>query len=334
MKTAMHKATNNAHAVYADFDNTQLLTNNQKAVRTRENICSMLALRHLVETGALNLIHCTGRVGAQIIRDIETGDFSDLPFPVASKTKTIIAGVGTEIYHLNEQGDYVADEDWQDKMRDTGFAQAVEKLLEKDGNFQENFLSRVSETLGVDINLSGQEIDKQTEFKKSMWGTPQDNVTSQNIKDAIISVMKEEGINSTAFSITVSIQTSKIAVDLTPKGATKPEACVYLMQKDDIHPQNAIMAGDSGNDTHLTKVEGVKTSIPANGQDELVQKVRNIHPEENIYHDGKHKAAAGLIKAALNFHHVTEQQVSQAYEVAEQTWSKHFERKSGMNFVF
>ena len=316
---------NEIRVIYADFDNTQLLTKDQKAVKSLENIRSMLALRYLVNMCGLNLVHCTGRVGAQIIRDIEDGKFSGLPFAVASKAKTIIAGVGTEIYHLDETGQYVVDEEWQQKMRDTGFTEAVGKLLTEDGQFQEDFLVSISEKIGVDIRLNGQEPDKQTNFKKSMWGNSYDGVTSDDIRKTMIEAMEDRGVDAKAFSITVSVQTSKIAVDLTPKGATKPEACEYLMARDNIRPHNVIMAGDSGNDTHLVNVPGVKISIPANGQDDLIDQVWDKHPDErNIRHDTKYEAAAGLIESAKWFGHVSGEQINHAYNKAQEVLEHHY----------
>ena len=85
----------------SDFDNSQLVTQKQVAVPDYTNIASSLALQYLSNTGKVNLVHCSGRVASQIIRDIEDGSFSSLPFPVAAKTQTIIAGVGTEILDWN-----------------------------------------------------------------------------------------------------------------------------------------------------------------------------------------------------------------------------------------
>jgi len=323
---------NEKQVIFADFDNTQLLTKDQKAVKSLENIRSMLALRYLVNMGGLNLVHCTGRVGAQIIRDIEDGKFSGLPFAVASRAKTIIAGVGTEIYHLDETGQYVVDEEWQQKMRDTGFTEAVGQLLTQDGYFQKDFLASISEKVGADIELAGQEPDKQTDFKQSMWGNPQDGVTSDAIRNAMIEAMEDRGVDAEAFSITVSVQTSKIAIDLTPKGATKPEACEYLMARDNIQPHNVIMAGDSGNDTHLTNVPGVKVSIPSNGQNDLIEQVWDKHPDErNIRHDTKYEAAAGLIESAKWFGHVSGEQINHAYNKAKEVLKHHYSR-SGPNW--
>jgi len=129
-KTAMDKAGQETpkHKIYADFDNLQLLTKNQKAVMDYQNILSMLALRHLVETDVIDLVTCTGRVFNQIHRDINSGEFSRTPFPVAAKTKTIISGVGTEIHHLNKEGVYIEDAQWKAKLEASGFREAFETV--------------------------------------------------------------------------------------------------------------------------------------------------------------------------------------------------------------
>ncbi len=307
------------YLAFLDYDNTQALTAKQKAALTFDNIRSALALKHLVEEQGFKSVHCTGRVDNQIIRDIESGDWSDLPFPLAAKTDIIISGVGTEVSVLNEKGEYVRDEEWRQKMIDTGFTEAVQSVLNDDGTFNQGFLDDVSTKAGVDVGLQGQEPDKQTEFKKSLWGNPVEK-NSDEIRAAIVAVLEDRGINPDSFSITVSVQTSKTAVDLTPKGATKPEACEYVTQKIEAETGQKVIplaGGDSRNDDHL-RVEGYKAIMPANAQRDLIDAVYEAQPAENIYHDknGK-KAAAGTVAGIQHFGGVTEQQVALAYAAAD-----------------
>ncbi|MGB1076754.1 MAG: HAD-IIB family hydrolase [Bdellovibrionales bacterium] len=292
------------HIVFADFDNTQLMTKDQKAVRDYNNLSSMLTLRHLAEEGVINLVHCTGRVFDQIHRDIQSGTFSDIGFPVASKTKTIISGVGTEIYQLNEEGTYIPDTGWESVLEETGFHEEASKFsVQGTGRVLKEFCEYIEEILGTNIDLRSQEDDKQTRFKKSLWGKPAEGVTEEKIKEAVATALKGIGADPEKVEITASVQTSKIAIDLTPKGpnfkANKEYACMYLMKKTGVNPENTYMTGDSGNDSHCINVPDVKIILPANAQATFVKSVQEAHNENRVFQSATGNAASGLIEGLV-----------------------------------
>jgi hydroxymethylpyrimidine pyrophosphatase-like HAD family hydrolase len=288
--------------VYADFDNTQLMTENQIAVRDFYNLKSMLALRYLVEEKGLNLVHCTGRVFEQINRDIQSGDFSNLPFSVAAKAKTIICGVGTEIYTLNNQGNYVLDLGWQRILDQSGFKEEALKFTDANGLITKDIIDIAQGMVGYDLELAAQEIEKNTSFKKSMWGScSQLNVSEGDLRNAFLQAFSENGIDIDKIEITVSIQTAKIAIDLTPKGsnfkANKEYACMYHAEKQGVSVTQTYMAGDSGNDSHCINVKGANTILVGNAHEGFVKNVQsNKTPREIFKAFPSSQAAVGLIE--------------------------------------
>ena len=315
-------AANKKHILFADFDNTQLLTKEQSAVVTYQNILSNLALQNLSNNGDINLIHCTGRVFSDIHRDIKSGQHSQLPFPTAAQTPHIICGVGTEIYTLNNLGEYELDTQWDKKLKETGFEDAIKSFTVKiNGRIISHFCHLIENTLGADINLKPQDDSKNTNLKKSMWGEIKgsDHFTNDELKTAVEktlhAVCKFE--DDQKIEVTTSIQSGKIAIDLTPKGANKHEACMYLAGKLGYTPDEIWAAGDSLNDGHCIHLSGANVIVVGNAQADLIKAIHNENKAAHVnFAKLENEAASGIIECLEHANIITHKAIISAQNEA------------------
>ena len=77
-------------------------------------------------------------------------------------------------------------------------------------------------------------------------------------------------------------------MDILPKWANKGNALIWLLRKLDLESNNTLVAGDSGNDTAMFDVDGVKGIVVANAHEELYRftKHREVYHSESENGDG------------------------------------------------
>src|SRR5690606_15454086 len=77
-------------------------------------------------------------------------------------------------------------------------------------------------------------------------------------------------------------------LDILPKWANKGNALHWLLNKLDIKSHHALVAGDSGNDTAMFDMEGIKGIVVANAHEELYKytKHRKVYHSENEHTKG------------------------------------------------
>jgi sucrose-6F-phosphate phosphohydrolase len=77
-------------------------------------------------------------------------------------------------------------------------------------------------------------------------------------------------------------------LDILPKWANKGNSLQWLLNKLDIQPLQTLVAGDSGNDTAMFNMEGIKGIVVANAHEELYKytKHREVYHSENEYTKG------------------------------------------------
>jgi len=68
------------------------------------------------------------------------------------------------------------------------------------------------------------------------------------------------------------VYSSKRDLDVLPEGADKGQALTWLCRELDIPLSDVVVAGDTGNDGAMFKLEGVRGIIPDNGLEELKQR--------------------------------------------------------------
>ncbi|MCB9988429.1 MAG: HAD hydrolase family protein [Rhodospirillales bacterium] len=268
-----------------DFDNTQAPTKHQELQASPALPYSFL-LKDMAESGALPLIHCTGRSPVHIIRDIENSQSASLPGPHAARTPMILASVGTEaLLWDEEQSLYVP----------------MDRLIKQDaaGFFEEHY-----ETLRAVIeNTPGLKLQEDAflgPHKISGWKDPKTTMSNEELYDALLDTLKVYEINPDDLSITASMQT-KFAVDLTPKGATKGNAIRFAAWHYDVPLKNVYYGGDSINDLDGMLVEDINIILPGNAQDSLVQAVEQHIEDKSRIYKAQAPYAQGVFEALVHF---------------------------------
>eukprot|EP00249_Psilotum_nudum_P023546 c28919_g1_i1 orf=288-1634(+) len=99
------------------------------------------------------------------------------------------------------------------------------------------------------------------------------------------------------------IYSGGVDLDVLPYKAGKGESLSYLLQKvkrEGSAPNNVLVCGDSGNDTELFTVEGVKGVIVSNAHEELTQWYESHKSSDNVLL-AKKRCAGGIIEALEHF---------------------------------
>jgi sucrose-6F-phosphate phosphohydrolase len=133
--------------------------------------------------------------------------------------------------------------------------------------FQERFapgwdLALVERTLEHDFPAVQRQPPEFLHPYKSSWflqaATPETLVAIEN-------KLREAGIDATL------IYSSQRYLDVLPRHASKGKALVWLAQYLGVPPRAIIVAGDSGNDSSMFKVPGVRGILVENAQPELIE---------------------------------------------------------------
>ena len=178
----------------------------------------------------------------------------------------IICGVGTTIYdvkkrELIKEFSQILEEGWDNKK--------VEHIMN-----------------ALPLGLEKQPDFYQNDYKSSWY---LHNASSDTI-DTI-----EQRLSSVGLDINV-VYSSDLHLDILPKWANKGNALRWLLEHLKIDADKALVAGDSGNDTAMFQIEGIKGIVVANAHPELL---RDVKPGR-IYFSGK-KHDEGVIEGLLHY---------------------------------
>lgn len=198
----------------------------------------------------IKLAYNTGRLIDDVLNLINKGT---LPKP-----DYIISGVGTHIYDYNKKQvvkefNQVLEEGWD--------LNTVESIIQN-----------------IDHPISDQPSRFQHAYKRSYFfhdATPQ----------LIESIEKDFAEANMYINVVYS---GEQYLDILPKWANKGNVLQWLLKKLDLKPSNALVAGDSGNDSAMFDMEDVKGIVVANAHEELYKytKHRQIYHAEGEFGDG------------------------------------------------
>lgn len=204
---------------------------------------------HKSKTDVL-LTYNTGRLIDDVLNLINKG--------VLPEPDYIIAGVGTLIYDYQEkcvvkEFNQVLDEGWD--------VAAVEDIIHS-----------------LDHSISEQPARFQHSYKRSYF--------LHDASDDLINSVEQAFARSKMF-INVVYSGNKF-LDILPKWANKGNALQWLLRKLELKQENVLVAGDSGNDSAMFSMKGVKGIVVANAHEELYKftKHREVYHSEAECGDG------------------------------------------------
>ncbi len=158
----------------------------------------------------------------------------------------IIGGVGTAIYDFKndrilKEFSEILEEGWDNSIVDHTLAE-------------------------LDLNLTKQPAHYQNDYKSS-WYVPD---ASPEMLETINKRLQAKGLQ---FHLVYS---SSLHLDILPKWANKGNALMWLLTHLGIQPSETIVAGDTGNDTAMFRLDNVKGIIVGNAQPELREAARHV----------------------------------------------------------
>lgn len=196
------------------------------------------------------LTYNTGRLIDDVLNLIENG--------VLPEPDYIISGVGTHIYDYNNQS---IVKEFNDILDDGWDLDTVESIVQN-----------------INHPISDQPLKFQHSYKRSYF-----------LYDATPDIIEniEEDFTSAGMHINV-VYSGNQYLDILPKFANKGNALQWLMKKLDIKSYETLVAGDSGNDSAMFDMDGVKGIVVANAHEELYKytKHRQIYHAEVEHGDG------------------------------------------------
>ncbi|MBD0825124.1 MULTISPECIES: HAD-IIB family hydrolase [Aestuariibaculum] len=196
------------------------------------------------------LTYNTGRLIDDVLRLIKKG--------VLPKPDYIIGGVGTLIYDCNKgcvvkEFNDVLDEGWD--------LDAVEKLIQS-----------------IDHPISDQPAKFQHSYKRSYF--------FHDANDELIESIEADFAKANML-VNIVYSGNKF-LDVLPKWANKGNALQWLLSKLDLTPENVLVAGDSGNDSAMFNMKGIRGIVVANAHEELYKftKYRQVYHSEGDHGNG------------------------------------------------
>lgn len=205
------------------------------------------------------LVYNTGRLLQDALRTIQR---SDLPTP-----QYLICGVGTMIYDMHRRAVMrefaeIMSENW-DRARAEQVVLSLTSAVKQPNQFQNAF--------------------------KSSWYLHQ---ASQEQITALESALAEAGLE---FMVVYS---SSRDLDILPKYANKGNALEWLLKHLEIPSYETLVAGDSGNDSAMFLIPGVRGIVVENAQPELVEATLGLpcYRAQSICADG---VLEGLLHYAI-----------------------------------
>ncbi len=184
----------------------------------------------------------------------------------------IISGVGTNIYdvknkHTVKEFSEILEEGWD-----------VEKVAE------------VMQSLSYPITL--QPLHFQNPYKSSWFF---ENATKDQIADI------EKKLEAVGLDVNI-VYSSSLHFDILPKWANKGNALRWLLKFLEISPEDTLVAGDSGNDSAMFSIPGVKGIVVANAQPELYSATKYL----SVFHAAS-TYEQGLIEGLQHYHLINDQ---------------------------
>jgi sucrose-6F-phosphate phosphohydrolase len=178
----------------------------------------------------------------------------------------IISGVGTNIYDV--------------KNKQT--LKAFSEILEEGWD-----LARVETVLTQQpYDLTKQPQHFQNPFKSSWFF---ENASYEQITDI------EKQLETAGLDVNV-IYSSSLHFDVLPKWANKGNALLWLLKHKNIKPEEAIVAGDSGNDSAMFLLSAINGIIVGNAQPELYQATKHLP----LYHAEK-TFSEGVLEGLIHY---------------------------------
>lgn len=182
------------------------------------------------------------------------------------KPSYIISGVGTTIYDVEN---HKVLQSFNEIMEAGWHVNAVEDVIR-----------------GLPFPIEKQPDYLQSEYKSSWFF---DNATPEQIHQIRVA-LDDAGIN---FHLVYS---NARHLDVVPKWANKGNALFWLMRHLGIHPEETLVAGDTGNDNAMFLIEGIKGVIVGNAQPELYQATKHLP----MYH-AEGTCASGVLEGLAHF---------------------------------
>ncbi|MFG6685544.1 HAD-IIB family hydrolase [Mariniflexile sp. HNIBRBA6329] len=196
------------------------------------------------------LTYNTGRLIDDVLSLIKRG--------VLPEPDYIISGVGTHIYDYNnkcivKEFNEVLDDGWD--------IQSVEKIIHNSNH-----------------PINEQPSKFQHSYKRSYFFH---DATSEHIAN-----IEQDFANANMY-INVVYSGDKF-LDILPKWANKGNALQWLLRKLDLNTNQVLVAGDSGNDSAMFGLDGVRGIVVANAHEELYKftKHRQVYHAEGVNGDG------------------------------------------------
>lgn len=210
------------------------------------------------ESGELLLTYNTGRLYEDVIGLIERGIIPSPHF--------ILGGVGTHIFDVREG--HVLSE-FSDRLIEGWDLITVDKTMRN-----------------LPFPIEIQPPDFQHDFKRSYF---LDNASIEDVR-TIESILPEAGLEVNV------IYSGRRYLDILPGGANKGNALAWLLNWLGKHTQEALVAGDSGNDLAMFKLEEINGILVGNAEEELHSEIS----APGIYHAKRHKYA-GVVEGLVHF---------------------------------
>lgn len=222
------------------------------------------------------LCYNTGRLLDDVLQLIGTGK---LPQP-----NYIISGVGTSVYDMAtgqvlKQFTDILEEGWN--------LETVENILNQ-----------------LDFPLQKQPKHYQNAYKSSWYF---DDATLEQL-EVMQTALEETGLELHL------VYSSSRHLDILPKWANKGNALRWLLTHLQIPGSEVVVAGDSGNDSAMFQVKGVRGIIPGNAQPELIEQTKGMM----LYQAPPDEVCAQAVLAGLQYF-----QVLQTIEVGERPSTPH-----------
>ena len=170
----------------------------------------------------------------------------------------LICGVGTAIY------------DYRQKKVIKEFAEVLEEGWNRD---------QVHEVISsLSFPIEPQPDHYQNDFKSSWYFDDADKSALQAIKTSL----KSKGLEVNV------IYSSNRDLDILPRWANKGHSLEWLLAHLNIPAKEVIVGGNSGNDSAMFKVEGVRGIVVANAQPELIQETKAVEAylAQAEFHEG------------------------------------------------
>lgn len=208
------------------------------------------------------LCYNTGRLKDDTLQLIQSG--------VLPEPDYIISGVGTSIY------DY----------RNAHTIKEFSEILEEGWD-----LERVKDTMrAVDAEVSLQPVHFQNAYKSSWFFR---DASDEQI-EAIGAALLENDLDVHV------VYSSSLHLDVIPKWANKGNALKWLLRHLAIRPEQALVAGDSGNDSAMFLISGIHGIVVGNAQPELFEATRHLP----LFFAEREMIAADAVIRGLEYYNV------------------------------